>query len=165
METLQPPKAKRDISLDLAKGIAIVLMVFGHSGSPDWINRFLVLARMPVFFFISGLLLSERYIDNTKDGVKKKIKGYYVPFVKYELIFLLLHNLFYALHIYNNSYTLSDTLIKCAKTLTMTTGEQLLGGYWFLISLTWASVGSLLFLSFLKKHNKLTLVNTGGVFV
>lgn len=44
----------------------------------------------------------------------------------------------------------------------MTGGEQLLGGYWFLISLTWASIGTILILSFLKRRNKLTNIYIMG---
>lgn len=147
---------QRDLSLDIAKGICIILMVLGHSGCPEWINRFMALFRMPCFFFISGILLNERYLTDVKGGIRKKLKGYYRPFVKWTLIFLFLHNVFVQLHIYENNYTWQEIAVKVIRTITMTGGEQLLGGYWFLISLTWASVGSILIFSFLKKKDKLT---------
>lgn len=157
---------KRDLSLDIAKGICIILMVFGHSGCPEWMNRVMALFRMPCFFFISGILLSEKYLIDVKEGIRKKLKGYYRPFVKWTLIFLLLHNVFASLHIYETSYTWREMAVKALRTITMTGGEQLLGGYWFLISLTWASIGSILILSILKKKDRLT--NTcisGGVIL
>lgn len=64
---------KRDLSLDIAKGICIILMVVGHAGCPEWINKFMGLIRMPCFFFISGILLSDRYLDDLKSGVRKNI--------------------------------------------------------------------------------------------
>ena len=148
---------KRDLSLDIAKGICIILMVFGHSGCPEWMNRVMALFRMPCFFFISGILLSEKYLIDVKEGIRKKLKGYYRPFVKWTLIFLLLHNVFASLHIYETSYTWREMAVKALRTITMTGGEQLLGGYWFLISLTWASIGSILILSILKNLNSATL--------
>lgn len=157
---------KRDLSLDIAKGICIILMVVGHAGCPEWINKFMGLIRMPCFFFISGILLSDRYLDDLKSGVRKKLKGYYRPFVKWSLIFLLLHNVFAYLHIYETTYTLQEIGIKIIRIFTMTGGEQLLGGYWFLISLTWASIGTILILSFLKRRNKLTNIYImGGVML
>ena len=153
---------KRDLSLDIAKGICIILMVVGHAGCPEWINKFMGLIRMPCFFFISGILLSDRYLDDVKSGVRKKMKGYYRHFVKWSLIFLLLHNVFAYLHIYEKTYTLQEIGIKIIRIFTMTGGEQLLGGYWFLISLTWASIGTILILSFLKRRNKLTNIYIMG---
>ena len=147
---------KRDLSLDIAKGICIILMVFGHSGCPDLLNRFIYMFHMPFFFFVSGILLSEKYLIDLRGGILKKLKGYYRPFVKWTLIFLLLHNVFASLHLYETSYSWQETAVKVLRTITMTGGEQLLGGYWFLISLTWASIGSILILHILKKKDKLT---------
>lgn len=156
---------ERNLSLDIAKGICIILMVVGHSGCPEWLNRFIYMFHMPCFFFISGILLSERYLTDVRGGILKKLKGYYRPFIKWTLIFLFLHNGFATLHIYENRYSWQEIAEKVVRTITMTGGEQLLGGYWFLISLTWASIGSILILSFLKRGNRLApiYIVSGGV--
>lgn len=153
---------KRDQSLDIVKGICIILMVLGHAGCPEWLNQYMAWFRMPCFFFISGILLSERYLTDIKSGILKKLKGYYLPFLKWELIFILLHNLFANMHIYETSYTWNEVGIRMLRAVVMSGGEQLLGGYWFLISLTWASIGSILFLGFLQKCKKLTTVYISG---
>ncbi len=160
----QDIRKQRDLSLDVAKGMCIILMVACHGGCPEWLNHFIYLFHMPCFFFISGMLLSDRYLDNPGMGVRKKLKGYYKPFVKWELIFLLLHNVFAALHIIAaEPYGWGEILDRAWRTVTMTGGEQLLGGYWFLISLTWASIGSILLLVLLKKCNCLNVkVIVGG---
>ena len=41
----------RDLSVSIAKGIAIILMVMGHAGCPDTMNRCLGMMHMPLFFF------------------------------------------------------------------------------------------------------------------
>ena len=51
---------KRDLTLDLAKAICIILMVIGHSGCPDYLHRFIYMFHMPCFFFISGYLLNDK---------------------------------------------------------------------------------------------------------
>lgn len=41
---------------DIAKGIAIILMVLGHSSLPAVIQNWIYSFHMPFFFFISGVL-------------------------------------------------------------------------------------------------------------
>ncbi len=159
----QDIKKQRDLSLDVAKAICIILMVVCHGGCPEWLNHFIYFFHMPCFFFISGMLLSDRYLDTPGVGVRKKLKSYYKPFVKWELIFLLLHNVFAALHIIAaEPYGWSDVPGRLLRTVSMTGGEQLLGGYWFLISLTWASIGSILLLVLLNRCNCLNVKVIGG---
>lgn len=152
----------RDLTLDIVKAICIMLMVVGHSGCPTYLHDFLYLFHMPCFFFISGWLLSDKYIDDLKTGLLKKVKGSYVPFVKWTLIFLLFHNVFASVHIYADSYSWQTFIERVVRTFTMTGGESLLGGFWFLISLFWASVWSVLFLHFLYRNRILTFVNIWG---
>ena len=151
METLQ-----RDKTLDIAKGICIILMVIGHSGCPTYLHDFIYMFHMPCFFFISGWLLNDRYITDLKTGLIQKAKGSYYPFVKWTLIFLLFHNVFASMHIYENSYSWQTSMERIVRAFTMTGSEQLLGGFWFLISLFWASIISLLLLSTLSKHEIVT---------
>ena len=133
---------KRDLTLDIAKAMF----------------------HMPCFFFISGWLLSDKYLVDLKVGLMRKAKGSYWPFVKWSLIFLLFHNLLAQLHVYDASYSLREFAIKIVRIFTLTGSEQLLGGFWFLISLFWASVASLLFLWFLKRIEKLTYICISGGF-
>lgn len=49
---------KRNISIDILKGIGIVLMVLGHINSP--LRHFIFSFHMPLFFFVSGYLYKER---------------------------------------------------------------------------------------------------------
>ena len=152
----------RNCALDIAKAICIILMVIGHSGCPDYLHRFIYMFHMPCFFFISGYLLNDKYLTNLKTGLWKKIKGSYYPFVKWSVIFLLLHNAFAYLHIYDASYSLKEIAIKFVRILTMTGSEQLLGGFWFLISLCWASIATILLFHFMRKLNHLAFINKSG---
>lgn len=156
----------RNCALDVAKAICIILMVIGHSGCPDYLHRFIYMFHMPCFFFISGYLLNDKYLTNLKTGLWKKIKGSYYPFVKWSVIFLLLHNAFAYLHIYDASYSLKEIAIKFVRILTMTGSEQLLGGFWFLISLCWASIATILLFHFTRELNKSAFINKwGGVIL
>ncbi len=156
----------RNCALDIAKAICIILMVIGHSGCPDYLHRFIYMFHMPCFFFISGYLLNDKYLTNLKTGLWRKIKGSYFPFIKWSTIFLLLHNVFAYLHIYDASYSLKEIAIKFVRILTMTGSEQLLGGFWFLISLCWASIVTIVFFHFTQRVNKLAYIsNVSGVIL
>lgn len=97
-------KQQRDNNVTIAKGIGILLMVAAHAGMPDVASRFIEMFHMPLFFFMSGYCLKEQYLSTPNTYINKRIKGLYVPYVKYSLLFLILHNLFYYLNIYNNQY-------------------------------------------------------------
>ena len=47
----------RNSSIDVAKGIAIILVVLGHSIAEPTVplNKFILSFHMPLFFFLSGI--------------------------------------------------------------------------------------------------------------
>lgn len=90
--------SKHNPQISVYKGIAILLVVLGHAGCGDLLGRIIYLFHMPLFYFISGYLFKDKYLDTTKSFFLHKIKGLYVPFVVYSLIFLLLHNLLVRVH-------------------------------------------------------------------
>ena len=146
---------QRYVSLDIAKAICIILMVAGHSGCPKYIHDVIYLFHMPAFFLISGMLLSEKYSLDLRKGVKKKFKSYYIPYVKWSIVFILAHNILYQLNFYSNSYSLTETILNILLAITMMKTEMRLGGYWFLSSLLWASIASILYVFMLNKYRKL----------
>ena len=157
---------QRDLSLDVAKGICILLVVIGHTYFSHWFVVFISLFHMPVFFFISGMCLSERYLDAPVLGLRRKLRGYYWPFVKWNLVFILLHNLFVKAHMLDASiYGWRDIVARVIRAVTMTGAESLIGQFWFLVSLTWAAVVAILVLCVLKKQRFLTLRTMGGAIL
>ena len=136
--------SKIDTRISVAKALCIILMVVGHSGCPLLLGKYISQFHMPCFFFVSGFLLKDKYLNNMATFVKRRFKGLWWPFVKWSVIFLLLHNVLTSLHIYNSSYTLTDMAYKLFHIVTMTGSEQLLGGYWFLKELLYASVISII---------------------
>lgn len=141
--------SKIDTRISVTKAICIILMVIGHSGCPLFVGKYISQFHMPCFFFVSGFLLKDKYLNDMATFVKRRFKGLWWPFVKWSVIFMLLHNILTSLHIYNNSYTLTDMAYKFFHIVTMTGSEQLLGGYWFLKELLYASVISIIALKLL----------------
>ncbi len=157
---------KRILTLDIAKAICIMLMVAGHTACPQYFHDFVYMFHMPCFFFISGWLLSDKYLTNLKMGLYHKAKGSYYPFVKWSLVFTLLHNVFTYLHVYDTTYSFPEMMVRVVRifTLTVSGGEGLIGGFWFLTTLFLASVISLVFLYLLNRIGKLSCKTImGGV--
>lgn len=91
-------------TIDVVKGIGIVLMVIRHARAP--FSDFVLLFHMAVFFIASGFLLSCSYAE-TFSGiikfVKKKIRSLWVPYFLYTCAFLLLNNFFIKINVYTNN--------------------------------------------------------------
>jgi fucose 4-O-acetylase-like acetyltransferase len=113
---------------------------------------------MPLFFFVSGYCFRKAHLEDFKTYTEKRIRRLYLPFIKYGLLFLILHDLFFHLNIYNDTfvfegkvshlYGLSDYLKNTFFIFFCLSGnEQLIGGYWFLHTLFFASF---IFYGFLK---------------
>ena len=148
----------RDNGVTIAKGLCIILVVMCHSRCPIIIQNLFVMFAMPLFFLMSGYCFKEKYLNDTWSFAKKRITGIYWPYVKWSLLFLLLHNVFFYLNIYNGEYgfngkvsalySISDYLSHAISIITKMGGhEQLLGAYWFMKLLF---VGSFIFFFVVK---------------
>lgn len=133
-----------------AKGAGIMLMVLGHTFFSDYGDAVIYMFHMPLFFFLSGYCFKASHLGDFRNYARKRVKRIYVPFVKWGLIFLVLHNVFFQLNIYNGAYGfegevsqlygVTDYLKKTFLILFCLSGnEQLLGGYWFLHTMFFAS--------------------------
>lgn len=153
-----------NITLSIAKALCIILMVIGHSGCPTYLHDWIYLFHMPCFFLISGYLLNDRNIENLGYGVKKRFKSLWYPYVKWTILFLLLHNVFYYWGFYPNMYSMKEIVINAGKTLFFYGSEQLLWPYWFLSASLIASIIGLLYLKVCIRICKLTYISVmGGV--
>lgn len=138
-----------------AKALAILLMVMLHGGSPDNTSHYVSMFHMPLFFIMSGYCFKAKYLNDGRTFVMKRVKGVWWPYVKWMLVFLALHNVFFYLNIYNDVYgyryrgwyddvshlfTWQEWGMKSLRTLNFSSDERLLGGYWFLKELFWASL-------------------------
>lgn len=130
----------RDLTISVTKAICIILMVVGHSGCPDEVNEAFSLLRMPCFFVCSGFLFKEKYFSEPKQYVFNKLKGLWWPFVKWSFIFLFFHNLLAKIHVYDKMLVGGEILKEVLSILIMIDSEQLLGGFWFLKQLLYASI-------------------------
>ena len=149
-------KPKRDITLDIVRGIGITLMVIGHIGYP--LNTFIYLFHMALFFIISGYLFRDKCwqtIPDVKNFIMRKIKTLYLPFIIFNILFILLHNFFININFYTADcvfefrgvtflptvyYTFGKIIKSIIYTLLFFHRERLIGATWFLVVLFYVSV-------------------------
>lgn len=149
-------------SICYLKALGIMLMVLGHSGNTLHANDFIDMFHMPLFFIASGYCFKEKYLSAPRQYLYNKIKGIWWPYVKWSLLFLLLHNVCFHLHLYSDLYGWKEYvshlytpheflhLAKCV-VFKMNGHEQLLGGYWFMNALFFGSLIAWPIIRFVKK--------------
>lgn len=119
-------------AISIGKGICILLMVIGHSACPKAIKDWLYMFHMPFFFFVSGYLFKEKALISFIPFLKKKVKSLWWPFLKWNIVFILLHNLLFLAGFEATEYTWSEILKRILLSGLMAQSEDMLGTFWFL---------------------------------
>lgn len=83
---------KREQWVDIGKGIAIILMVLGHSSLPAFVSRFIWAFHMPFFFLVSGWVTNWEN-RSFKEFCFTRTSKLIVPFIVYSVIVLLMFSL------------------------------------------------------------------------
>lgn len=148
-------------SIGYLKALGIILMVFGHTGNAMHFNTFVYMFHMPLFFIASGYCFKLKYLETPGRFLCNKVRGIWWPYVKWSLLFLLLHNVFFHINLYNGQYGYNGNVshlysvsemghLAFAIVTKMHGTEQLLGGYWFLNALFFGSLISWVVIRFVK---------------
>lgn len=95
---------RRNTVISVCKGIAIILMVIGHAEAPDLLTRIIYVFHMPLFFITAGYFFTAQTATDPWRFTAKRFKGLYLPFLKWSILFLLLHNLWFQFDILNETY-------------------------------------------------------------
>ena len=107
----------RDKSIDIAKGIGILLVILGHVPTvPTELKKIIYSFHMPLFFFVSGYLYNIAKYNSLKlrEFIITRIKKFIVPYFKIGLICFALFGVIYPLVTegYNKAY-----IIQCIRYL------------------------------------------------
>lgn len=95
---------KRDITIDIVKGIGIIMMVLGHSGFGY--SSYFTTFHMALFFIVSGCLYNNETsgsIGSVKSYILKKLKTLWLPYAAANSIFILLNNIFIGINVYTTN--------------------------------------------------------------
>lgn len=153
----------RDASFSICKAIAIILVVLSHAAAPGWMAAFVYQFHVPVFFICAGYFFKTEYLDNEKPYIAHRFRGLYVPFVKWSLLFLCLHNVFFWTGILNERYgnaaggvlhpygwhDFSQRVWSCVTNMSGY-DEFLCGAFWFFRAFFIASIVFLLFMKLMR---------------
>ena len=152
---------KRNSKIDILKGIAILLVVMGHTcfGGTEYIYLF----HMAVFFMASGYFFRDKQSDSVSSlftSIKKRLQKIWVPFVVWNAIFTLLNNVFIKMNIYTSDEIVSEYLkkslvsihhhmgikemaVNIVKGIFLAGHTELGGTFWFLRALFYIAVAYL----------------------
>ena len=170
---MMPPMKRSNTNLSICKAIAIILMCMGHTEGPKLLMDFIYLFHMPVFFIAAGYFFDKKYLDDPWTFCKKRFKGLYVPFVKWSVFFLVLHNLFFKIGLLNGQYgnwaggithpySWHDIWQRLVHIIFSMGGydEFLAGAFWFFRGLLVASIVFLILYLLLNNRHKWLNHNT-----
>lgn len=119
---------RRSVEIDLTKGLAIILMVIGHTETPA--QNFIYLFHMAVFFMASGYLYQQSASDSlgsVKAYIVRKIKGLWFPCALWTAIYSVLRNVFIDLNIYTTDpMLLAEGESRYAELTPYWTGKEIL---------------------------------------
>lgn len=137
---------KRLTYLDLAKGLGIILVVFGHL---EYINEnvrgYISAFHMPLFFVISGILIAlgdETRLD-FKTMASKKARGLLIPYIWFSLLYIPIDVMNVCIHHIDMNTFIFNIISSC-----IFSG---VGVLWFLPALFIAEIGAYLLIKKIKK--------------
>ena len=125
----------------IMKGIAIISVVVGHCTLSKEVEAYVNQYHLAAFFFVAGYFLTDKYVFNPIQLIKKRINSLYIPFVVSCLACVLLHNLLCEFYVYSTPLSLREMLIGGSNVLfRLFSSEPLMGAMWFCPTLLFASV-------------------------
>ena len=158
---------RNNTNLSICKAIAIILMCAGHAEGPHLLMNFIYLFHMPLFFIAAGYFFDKKYLADPWTFCKKRVKGLYVPFLKWSLMFLVLHNLFFKIGLLNERFGNWEGGVThpynwhqfCQRLVSIVFSmggydEFLAGAFWFFRALLVASIVFLLLYLLLNNRHK-----------
>lgn len=146
---------QRSLSVDIAKGIAIIAIVLGHI-SFSYPNFSLVspedllfrLWHVPIFFILGGFFIKEEELNQPKYWFKKKFSSLYLKLLYFYIPAVLLHNLFIKIGWYSTLsttsiikvYAFTDFIKHIILTICLAGREPIVGPMWFVYVLFMALI-------------------------
>lgn len=155
----------RDNTIDITRGIAIILVV--HSGISPYFWNIIYFFHMPLFFFISGCFIKPLNRITPLPFIKKlRWKELYMNFVIYSTLFLAISPILYQWGFSNTPVeSIKDFFERLIIILRFRTSTiDLLNTFWFLPVLFFAHGLSLCTITLLKEKNKIFIIIVSILF-
>lgn len=156
---------RRDTSFSICKAIAILCVVLSHAGGPGWLGAFVFQFHVPVFFICAGYFFNTRYLTDEKTYVRRRFTGLYLPFLRWSIFFLVIHNLLFPLGLLSETYGNAaggvthpySWHVFCQRLWSIIFNmsgydEFLCGAYWFFRALLLSSLGFLFLFKVIRHY-------------
>ena len=128
---------------DIMKGLGIIAVVVGHSGSV--LTPLVYMYHLILFFYVSGYLYNDTYSNDPYLFIGKRIKSIWLLAVKYVLFFILIHNLLVKIAVYSSSntglYDRNGFISTIINSIFLRNLEGMGGALWFIPLLFFAVIG------------------------
>ncbi len=150
--------------IDVARGIALILVVWGHllSGATftfQWIFSF----HMPIFFFLSGMCFHPEKFDTLQTFLKKKIKSRILP---YFFIAFLAFLICMCIPSYREVILADGLGLQMLSLLYYAQPRNLyVGQIWFLIGLFFAELFAFFWFRFMEKKKAIFIFLGLGIWI
>ena len=147
--------------IDICKFLSITLVICLHFGVPHFIDSFVHLFHMPIFFFLSGLCLRpekfQSFSEFSSNRARRLLQPYFIVAILFYLFWTLIHYLFLPERVVSLPLFLRSLL------WTNTTAIQYLWGgvQWFLTSLFFCEMIFFILYKFSVKPIIVTVICTG----
>lgn len=144
---------ERDRSFDILKGLLILSVVLGHIRGGD-IGRIIYMVHMPGFFLVSGYFFSIKGNEEFDKYFINLCKRIWIPYVKYNIFFIVTHNLFYRFNLLfeQGSYGVNEIINRILDIMLFGASEQMAGAFWFLRVLFQMSLVYFIIYRYIKKE-------------
>ena len=156
----------RSTTFSILKALAIILVVLAHAAAPTYLSRFAYMVGVPAFFVLSGFFFRWDNLERPSEFIVRRIKRLYIPFIKWGIVLLLLHNWFFQIgflsEIHGNAeggvthpYGLIESIQHLWSMAFNMSGYDpfLAGAFWFFRSLLLANIAFLLLLKASRKFS------------
>ena len=111
----------RNNNIDIIKGIAIILMVYGHTFGVA--RDFTYLFHMPVFIFVSGYCFNKVHAGSLQQAEGyffSRVRRLLIPYMGFNIVYAILNNVFISLNFYTDNGAFKQDVVfiqKAAQTL------------------------------------------------
>lgn len=133
-------RAGFDPHISAAKGFCAFTIVAFHAVPPQALQHVILFLQLGALIIISGMFLKDEHLQHPKRFIARRFRRLWIPYVLFMLICLFSHNMLANIHLYTDHYSAEQIRQRVFSVLTMQERDNLLGCFWFLKELLYATL-------------------------
>ncbi|MGM9833215.1 MAG: acyltransferase [Candidatus Limisoma sp.] len=133
-------RAGFDPHISAAKGFCAFTIVAFHAVPPQALQHVILFLQLGALIIISGMFLKDEHLQHPGRFIARRFRRLWIPYVLFMLICLFSHNMLANIHLYTDHYSAEQIRQRVFSVLTMQERDNLLGCFWFLKELLYATL-------------------------